>query len=157
MARDLPEEFFGPQIRIREYSLFENPSTPVQVKESWLDVQLCQHGSHGCGVKNSTGPLGVLRFPKSSSEEKFKAVFSSYKNIKVIRFSSMQDAFTGFSDKTREKLFRARMTRYASVWCCLNMNHTLSHIYYDMYWDEKPGWKPVPPRTPEDDNPPWQN
>lgn len=29
----------------------------------------------------------------------FKTVFSSFKDVKVIQFSSMQDAFTGFTDK----------------------------------------------------------
>lgn len=153
MLRDLPEIEFGPQIEFREYSIFENPYMPAQVKESWLDVQLCQDGSQGCEVTNSTGPLGVLKFPKSSSQEKFETVFSLYKDFKVIQFSSMQDAFLGFSDKTREERFRARMKRYVGIWCCVS-NHTPGHIYYDMYWDEKPGWKPMPPQTPEDDHPP---
>lgn len=26
--------------------------------------------------------------------------------------------------------------------------------HYDMYWDEKPGWNPVPPQTPKEDHPP---
>ncbi|WOG85716.1 hypothetical protein DCAR_0104908 [Daucus carota subsp. sativus] len=153
MLRDLPEIEFGPQIKFREYSLFENSLMPAQVKESWLDVQLCQDGTEGCGVTNSTGPLGVLKFPKRSSEEKFEAVFSLYKDMKVIQFSSMQDAFLGFSDKTTEEKFRARVKRYTGIWCCVT-NHTPGHIYYDMYWDEKPGWKPIPPQTPEDDHPP---
>lgn len=29
----------------------------------------------------------------------FKTVFSSFKDVKVIQFSSMQDAFLGFADK----------------------------------------------------------
>lgn len=40
-----------------------------QVKESWLDVNLCQEGSRGCEVSNSTSQAGVLKFPKRSSEE----------------------------------------------------------------------------------------
>lgn len=31
----------------------------------------------------------------------YMKVFSSFKDIKVIQFSSMQDAFSGFSDKAR--------------------------------------------------------
>jgi len=30
----------------------------------------------------------------------------------------------------------------------------IGHIYYDMYWDEKPGWKAIPPQSPEEDHPP---
>lgn len=29
----------------------------------------------------------------------FKTIFSSFKDVKVIQFSSMQDAFPGFTDK----------------------------------------------------------
>lgn len=97
MLKELPEEEFGRGINIREYSFLENPSLPkqvikikrgtaivifnlsvkivpcidalFQVKESWLDVQLCQGGSQDCNVSNSTTPPGVLRFPKNSKEE----------------------------------------------------------------------------------------
>ncbi|XP_042502286.1 arabinosyltransferase XEG113-like, partial [Macadamia integrifolia] len=154
MLKDLPEEEFGPRIDFREYSFLDNPLLPEQVKESWLDVQLCQEGSQGCHVTNETSQPGVLRFPKHSSEELLKTVFSSFKDVKVIQFSSMQDAFQGFSDKTREDKFRYRVKRYTGIWCCVE-NRTPGHIYYDMYWDEKPGWKPAPPKTPEDDHPPW--
>lgn len=34
----------------------------------------------------------------------YMKIFSSFKDIKVIQFSSMQDAFTGFSDKARTTL-----------------------------------------------------
>ncbi|KAF3575914.1 hypothetical protein DY000_02035324 [Brassica cretica] len=126
MLKEMPEEEFGPGIGIREYSFLDNPSLPKQVKESWLDVQLCQ----GCEASNITSSSGALKFPKRSNEDTFKAIFSSFNDVKVIKFSSVEDAFTGFSDKTP------------------------GHIYYDMYWDEKPGWKPVPPQTPEEDHPP---
>ncbi|XP_043717764.1 arabinosyltransferase XEG113-like [Telopea speciosissima] len=154
MLKDLPEEEFGPRIDFREYSFLDNPLLPEQVKESWLDVHVCQEGSQGCHVTNETSQPGVLRFPKHSSEELLKTVFSSFKDIKVIQFSSMQDTFQGFSDKKREDKFRDRVKRYVGIWCCVE-NHTPGHIYYDMYWDEKPGWKPAPPKTPKDDHPPW--
>ncbi|XP_065624957.1 arabinosyltransferase XEG113-like [Quercus suber] len=153
MLKELPEEEFGPRIDIKEYSFFDNPSVPRQVKDSWLDVKLCQEGSKDCHASNGTSPQGVLRFPKRSNEETFKAVFSSFKDVKVIQFSSMQDAFLGFSDKTREQKFRNRVKRYVGIWCCVT-DHTPGHIYYDMYWDEKPGWKPKAPQTPADDHPP---
>ncbi|CAH9080754.1 unnamed protein product [Cuscuta epithymum] len=154
MLKELPEEEFGPGISFREYSLFENPSMPREVKESRLDVQLCREESRGCQLSNSTGEKGILKFPKNSSEERFKTVFSSFKDVKVIQFSSMQDAFLGFSDKGREERFRKRVKRYVGIWCCVEKK-TPGHIYYDMYWDETPEWKPVPPLTPQDDHPRW--
>ncbi|KAK9277375.1 hypothetical protein L1049_006918 [Liquidambar formosana] len=154
MLKEHPEEEFGPGINIREYSFFDNPYMPKQVKESWLDVQLCQEGSQDCHVSNNTSSQGVLRFPKRSNEETYKTVFSSFKDVKVIQFSSMQDAFLGFIDKTREDRFRNRVKRYVGIWCCVE-NHSPGHIYYDMYWDETPGWKPIPPQNPADDHPPW--
>ncbi|CAJ1930786.1 unnamed protein product [Sphenostylis stenocarpa] len=53
----------------------------------------------------------------------------------------------------REDKFRNRVKRYVGIWCCV-LDHTPGHIYYDMYWDEKPEWKPLPPQTSADDHPP---
>ncbi|CAK9325397.1 unnamed protein product [Citrullus colocynthis] len=153
MLKELPEEEFGPGINFREYSFLENPLLPKQVKESWLDVQLCKQESEDCHASNDTVLPGVLKFPKGSNEDMFKAIFSTFKDVKVIQFSTMQDAFHGFSDKKREEKFRNRVKRYIGIWCCVE-NATPGHIYYDMYWDEKPDWKPHPPRTPEEDRPP---
>ncbi|KAM6592306.1 hypothetical protein CsatA_000009 [Cannabis sativa] len=151
MLKELPEEF-GPGIDIREYSFFENPSLPKQVKDSWLDVQLCEEGSQGCALNQTSRP-GVLKLPKRTNEETLKTALSLFKDVKVIQFSTMQDAFAGFTDQTREEKFRRRVKRYVGIWCCV-MDHTPGHIYYDIYWDEKPGWKPIPPQTPQDDHPP---
>lgn len=154
MLKELPEDEFGPRINFREYSFFENPLLPKEVKESWLDVQLCREGSQNCNISNSTSSSGVFKFPKHSNEETFKMVFSSLKDVKVIQFSTMQDAFLGFADKKREEQFENRMKHYVGIWCCVE-NHTPGHIYYDIYWDQKPDWKPIPPQTSADDHPPW--
>ncbi|KAJ6427880.1 hypothetical protein OIU84_023309 [Salix udensis] len=154
MLKEQPEEEFGPAINFREYSFLDNPSLPRHVKESWLDVQLCQEGAEDCGAPNKTSRPGILRFPKRSNEDMFKTTFSSFKDVKVIQFSSMQDAFGGFTDKRREEKFRNRVKRYVGIWCCVE-NHNPGHIYYDMYWDEKSDWKPMPPQSAEDDHPPW--
>ncbi|KAK7250704.1 hypothetical protein RIF29_33306 [Crotalaria pallida] len=154
MLKKLPEEEFGPGIDIKEYSILDNPSLPAEVKKSWLDVQLCKEGTQDCNASNDTNVGGLLKFPKHSSEETFMKVFSSFKDVKIIKFSSVQDAFTGFTNKDREEKFRNRVKRYVGIWCCA-LDHDPGHIYYDMYWDEKPEWKAVPPQTPEDDHPPW--
>lgn len=153
MLKELPEVEFGPGIDFREYSFFQNPRLPKQVKDSVLEVQLCDERSTRCLSDNQTRQ-GALRFPKHSNPEKFTEVFSLYKDVKVIQFSSMNDAFQGFTDKGREKRFRNRVKMYVGIWCCVQ-SHDPGHIYYDMYWDEKPGWKPEPPKTREDDHPPW--
>ncbi|KHN03113.1 hypothetical protein glysoja_049543 [Glycine soja] len=128
MLKKLPEEEFGPQIDFREYSILDNPSLPSEVKKSWLDVQLCKEGTQDCDASASNDTNvggGVLKFPKHSNEE-----------------------------TEREDKFRNRVKRYVGIWCCVP-DHTPGHIYYDMYWDEKPGWKAVPPQTSEDDHPPY--
>ncbi|CAL0311724.1 unnamed protein product [Lupinus luteus] len=154
MLKELPEEEFGPKIDIREYSILENSALPAEVKKSWLDVRLCKKGTKDCNASNNTTFGGALKFPKHSNEETFIEIFSSFKHVKVIQFSSLQDAFTGFTDKEREQRFRKRVKHYVGIWCCV-LDHTPGHIYYDMYWDEKPGWKPIPPQTSADDHPPW--
>eukprot|EP00268_Persea_americana_P045732 TRINITY_DN4680_c0_g1_i1.p1 TRINITY_DN4680_c0_g1~~TRINITY_DN4680_c0_g1_i1.p1 ORF type:complete len:642 (+),score=107.40 TRINITY_DN4680_c0_g1_i1:255-2180(+) len=154
MLKQLSEQDFGPGIDFREYSFLDNPLLPKMVKESLLEVELCDERSAHCHIANEKSDHGTFRFPKHSSEETFISVFSAYKDVKVIRFSSMEDPFQGFTDKERETKFRNRVKHYVGIWCCVQ-NRDRGHIYYDMYWDEKPGWKPAPPSTPEDDHPPW--
>lgn len=154
MLKDLPEAEFGPRIDFREYSFLQNPLVPKEVKESLLEVQLCDDRSVKCQITNETTRRGVLRFPKHSTQQMFIQVFSLYKDVKVIQFSSMEDAFQGFTDEAREEKFRKRVKRYVGLWCCVE-HRDRGHIYYDIYWDQKPGWKPEPPRTREDDWPPW--
>ncbi|GJM95799.1 hypothetical protein PR202_ga12577 [Eleusine coracana subsp. coracana] len=153
MLKDLPEEEFGPHIDFREYSFLENPSLPKQVKESLLEVQLCDDHNTGCSAANETSEHRPLLLPKNSTDQELLHVFSSYKNVKIIQFSSMVDAFRGFSDAAVEKKFRNRVKRYVGLWCCVQFRE-IGHIYYDMYWDEKSGWKPHPPETREEDHPP---
>nr|CAB3494077.1 unnamed protein product [Digitaria exilis] len=161
MMKDLPKEEFGPHIDFREYSFLENPSLPKEVKESFLEVQLCDDHSSRCSAVDGTDKHRPLRLPKNSTEEKVNCyffqllnIFSPYKSVKIIQFSSMVDAFGGFSDATVEAKFRNRVKRYVGIWCCVELRE-IGHIYYDMYWDEKPGWKPHPPETREQDHPPW--
>ncbi|KAH6762996.1 xyloglucanase 113, partial [Perilla frutescens var. hirtella] len=69
MLKEFPEEKLGPGINFREYYFLNNAHIPQQVKDSWLDVHLCQAGLPGCGVSNSTNLAGILKFPKRSTEE----------------------------------------------------------------------------------------
>ncbi|CAL9083821.1 unnamed protein product [Musa acuminata var. zebrina] len=154
MLHGLSEEEFGPQIHFREYSFLQNPSVPKHVKESLLNVQLCDAHSKGCNISDGTTSRGFIQFPRNSTEQMYMQVFSQYKDIKVLHFSSMANAFQGFNDEAREVKFRNRMKRYVGMWCCVE-NRDPGHIYYDIYWDEKPEWKPEPPRTSQDDHPPW--
>ncbi|XP_062211731.1 arabinosyltransferase XEG113-like isoform X2 [Phragmites australis] len=69
MLNDLPKEEFGPHIDFREYSFFENPSLPKQVKESLLEVQLCDDHSSRCSTANETNKHRIL-LPRNSTEQK---------------------------------------------------------------------------------------
>ncbi|KAK1318727.1 hypothetical protein QJS10_CPB04g01396 [Acorus calamus] len=153
MLKELPEEEFGQRIDFREYSFLDNPLLPSKVKDSRLEVQLCNDQSPNCHVANETTRPGILKFPEHGTQEMFMKVFPLYKDVKIIHFSSMENAFQGFIDKVREEKFKNRMKRYVGIWCCVE-NRERGHIYYDMYWDEKPDWKPKPPENAEDDHPP---
>ncbi|XP_026426630.1 arabinosyltransferase XEG113-like isoform X1 [Papaver somniferum] len=110
MLKEQSEETFGPKIDIREYSFVDNPLVvPKQVKESWFDVQQCQEGSPNCHAVTNTSRPGTFRFPKNRNEETCIWVFSSFKDVKALQFSSLQDAFSGFSDKAMEETFRNRL------------------------------------------------
>ncbi|KAK1271588.1 hypothetical protein QJS04_geneDACA004407 [Acorus gramineus] len=153
MLKGLPEEEFGQQIDFREYSFLNNPSLSKRVKDSCLEVQLCKGQSPRCHVAKETTQPGILKFPEYSSQETFLKVFSFYKDVKIIHFSSINNAFQGFIDKVREEKFRKRMKSYVGIWCCVQ-DHVPGHIYYDMYWDEKPNWKPKPPQSRAEDHKP---
>ncbi|XP_078446080.1 arabinosyltransferase XEG113-like [Wolffia australiana] len=156
MISELPEDYFGPKIDFREYSFFDNPRVPNEVISSRLQVELCEEGSDTCSsprVEVRRHNLRKLRLPKNSSEETIVQLLSPYSNTKVLEFSSMQNAFQGFSSQEKERKFRKRVQSYMGRWCCVE-NLTRGHIYYDMYWDEKPSWKPEPPKSKEEDHPP---
>eukprot|EP00253_Pinus_taeda_P011186 PITA_11186 len=148
------EEEFGPTIDIREYSFLENPRLPKEVKESKLNVEICDESTDGCVMNTDREQPEIVRLPRNRSEKQIKAALSAYKDLKVLKFTSMEHAFGGFSDKVKESKFRKRVKRYVGIWCCLE-GLEIGHIWYDMYWDEKPGWKPVPPATRQDDHYHW--
>lgn len=154
MLQKLSEEEFGPTIDFREYSFLENPRLPKEVKESKLNVEICDEHTDGCVMNTDREQPEILRLPRNRSEKQIKAALSAYKDVKVLKFASMEHAFGGFSDKVKERKFRNRVKRYVGIWCCRE-GLQRGHIWYDMYWDEKPGWKPVPPATIEDDHPNW--
>ncbi|XP_020694442.1 arabinosyltransferase XEG113-like [Dendrobium catenatum] len=143
MLRDQPFEEFGPNIDFREYSFLQNPRLPKQVKESFLEVKLCKQQSSKCHETNQTDRQGFIRLPMHSTQEMIVEFFSLYEDVKVIEFSSMMDAFQGFHNAVSERRFRNRVQGYVGIWCCV-MNKDPGHIFYDMFWDEKPDWKPVP-------------
>ncbi|MCO5586998.1 hypothetical protein L7F22_040943 [Adiantum nelumboides] len=141
---------FGPTIHFREYSFLNNPRLPQEVKQSRIKVKLCKKGSVGCGEEVE----GKFRLPRNSTDLEIFTALSNYKDVKALEFSSMNAAFRGFEDKEREAKFRNRVKKYTGIWCCAE-NLRRGHIFYDIYWDEKPGWKPIPPATQEDDHPPF--
>ncbi|GLJ12056.1 hypothetical protein SUGI_0183030 [Cryptomeria japonica] len=155
MLTSFPENDFGPNIDFREYSFLENPRVPKQVKESKLKVEMCdEEGIDGCIMSTTKEQTEVLKLPRNKSEKQVKAALLPYKDVKVLEFSSMNNALGAFSNKAKEMKFRNRVKRYVGIWCCLERLQR-GHIWYDMYWDEKPGWKPRPPATQEEDHPQW--
>ncbi|KAI5083262.1 hypothetical protein GOP47_0003005 [Adiantum capillus-veneris] len=150
MLEILDVHAFGPTIHFREYSFLNNPRLPQEMKQSRIKVKLCKKGSEGCGEEIE----GKLRLPRNSTDLEIFTTLSNYKDVKILEFSSMNASFHGFEDKEREAKFRARVKRYTGIWCCAE-NLQRGHIYYDIYWDEKPDWKPVPPATQQDDHPPF--
>lgn len=107
MLKELPEAEFGPGIDFREYSFLQNPRLSkrvtyiywtntqffhiiyaykwfsfylVQVKESFLEVQLCSEQSTRCHAANETARSGALRFPKHSTQDTVIYLFLSCYN-----------------------------------------------------------------------------
>ena len=58
--RNMDEKHFGRNIPVKEYSFLDNPRCPAQIKESRLNVQLCEADSTDpeCGDGNT--PLKLL-------------------------------------------------------------------------------------------------
>ena len=68
-----------------------HPHLLFQVKDSWLDVHLCQGGTPGCGVSNSTNsnstnPAGILKFPKRSKEETVIRILTRLSGFDFVSF-----------------------------------------------------------------------
>ncbi|KAH9540425.1 hypothetical protein CY35_14G004100 [Sphagnum magellanicum] len=152
MLADLDELEFGPGIGFREYSFLENPRVPHEVKTSILKVELCNENKD-CSSEKASISLGVLKLPKNKTEDQLVKAFDGYEHFKIFQFSTTEEAFGGFSDIVQEAKFKQRIKTYPGIWCCV-MDKTPGHIYYDIYWDHKPNWKPLPPATREDDHKP---
>jgi hypothetical protein len=152
MLADLDELEFGPGIGFREYSFLENPRVPHEVKTSILKVELCNENKD-CSSEMASISLGVLKLPKNKTEDQLVKAFDGYEHFKIFQFSTTEEAFGGFSDIVQEAKFKQRIKTYPGIWCCV-MDKTPGHIYYDIYWDHKPNWKPLPPATREDDHKP---
>ncbi|CAI5503493.1 unnamed protein product, partial [Closterium sp. Naga37s-1] len=139
-------------------------ATIAQVLKSKLAVQLCDEGSPDC-PSTPDGPADAIRMKKNTRQNEvpwggkwegrwvLKAVLSRYSDIKWIEFSSMVDSFGGWDDKAMERKFRWRLRQYVGIWCCVNAQP--GHIWYDLFNDEIPGWKPRPPANWTEDHPPW--
>ncbi|XP_074562452.1 arabinosyltransferase XEG113-like [Curcuma longa] len=69
MRSNLSEAEFGPQIDFREYSFLQNSLVPKHVKESVLDVQLCDTHTRGCNTSEKSTSQGFIRFPRNSTEQ----------------------------------------------------------------------------------------
>ncbi|XP_024520921.1 arabinosyltransferase XEG113 [Selaginella moellendorffii] len=150
MLKNMPEEEFGPAIDFREYSFLENPRVPQEIKTSRLSIRLCSRGKN-CSSEVSQG---AIELPINMTDTQLRDEFSRHKDVKILDFSTMKNVFGGFVDKDKALKFRRRLQRYTAIWCCLESLER-GHIYYDFFWDEKPGWKPLPPTRPENDHPPF--
>eukprot|EP00850_Spirogloea_muscicola_P010213 SM000059S18690 [mRNA] locus=s59:388939:393964:+ [translate_table: standard] len=157
MLKEMPGEGYGPVIPFREYSFLDNPRTPAAVLESKLDIKLCDKKSAKCpSSPRKTGVAAAgstLHLPKLSTENEIATALEPFRSLKLLEFSSMTDAFGGWDDKARQEGFEKRVWRYPGIWCCVNA--PIGHIYYDMFWDRTPGWKPRHPTGNEDNHPPW--
>ena len=57
---------------------------------------------------------------------------------KVLHFSSMEDAFGGFTTAADQDKFEGRIKQLASIWCCIRPPPKVpGHIWYDMLFDVK--------------------
>lgn len=152
MVNVLPEAEYGPQIGIREYSFLDNPLLDNKVKRSVLKVKLCTRNSTDCSPTNKASS-GVFKLPQNSTDEELTANLGVFNKYKILEFTTASDVFGGFTDTERGKKLKHRIKSYTGIWCCV-MDKIPGHIWYDIYWDEKPNWKPLPPATPADDHQP---
>ncbi|KAI4995877.1 hypothetical protein ZWY2020_037965 [Hordeum vulgare] len=136
-----------------EYTFLENPSLPKQVKDSFLEVRLCNEHSTRCSTANGTNKHRALLLPRNSTEQMLLDVFSSIRisrsYISRLWLMPSEVSLMRCGDEVSN-----RVKRYTGIWCCVEFRE-IGHIYYDMYWDDTPGWKPHPPQNREEDHPPW--
>lgn len=150
----LDEKEFGPVIPFREYSFLDNPRVPKSVLDSEVKVLLCKDGSSDCpSSPKSPAPHSTIRLPKNSRQNQILELLEPYKDIKIIQFSSMEFSFGGWDNPEMEKKFNWRLRHITGIWCCVNAHP--GHIWYDFFASEKPDWKPLPPKSWQEDHPAW--
>eukprot|EP00898_Chlorokybus_atmophyticus_P001329 jgi/Chlat1/2197/Chrsp17S02758 len=159
LLRPLPESEYGPNIPFREYSFFSNPRTPLKVKSSRVEVLVCDDDSDCkqlAAAAKGAGRAQARVVPHNMTDVQAKEAFGHLTDIAVLQFMSMKPShFAGFVDQDAASKFRRRMKEYTSIWCCVQPKPNLpGHIWYDIYHDQKPGWKPLPPQDRNSDRRP---
>ena len=139
--RPMPEQEAGLNISFREYSFFDNPMVPKEVVDSELTVELVEEcgGDTAClqgGGEADPSSVKKIVAQKNFSDVEVVKLLKNHKEVKVLKFSTMVGAFSGFEDPEKTEQFSNRLKRYAGLWCCIHAHP--GHIWYDMEFDVLP-------------------
>lgn len=139
--RPMPENEAGPNVDFREYSFFDNPSVPNKVLDSEVTVELVDACGGGAECSQGGGQAAPKSVKKIVAEKNFSDVnvvqlLENHKDAKVLKFSTMVGAFSGFEDPQKKEQFSNRLKKYAGLWCCIHAHP--GHIWYDMEFDVIP-------------------
>jgi len=130
---NLAPDMFGPPLRFREYSFFNNSRVPAVVRDSQISVRICDDPG-GCDAS----PAGAV-IPRGLKSEELKKALQPWKSEKVLRFEDAAGIFGGFTDKGDQLKFVERVKLMGSIWCCVQPEeeNKPGHIWYDLWWDIK--------------------
>mmetsp|Transcript_35964 Transcript_35964/g.88593 ORF Transcript_35964/g.88593 Transcript_35964/m.88593 type:complete len:683 (-) Transcript_35964:285-2333(-) len=141
--RPMPANEAGPNIGFREYSFFDNPSVPKEVLDSKVTVELVDTcgADKGSACSNGVGVAAPRTMDKIVTFKNFTDVdiehlLENHKDTKVLHFSTMVGAFSGFESQQNTQHFSNRLKRYAGLWCCIHAHP--GHMWYDMEFDVIP-------------------
>lgn len=116
-------------VDFREYSFLENERTPNSAKQNKAVVSVCDGGDAECGA-------GGLTVGPGTDSRGIRERLGSVPRTTRLHFTSMLDAFSGFSDASEDEEFRRFLNRIAGIWCCVAA--PTGHIWYDLQWDVVP-------------------
>lgn len=87
---------------------------PQSVKQSKVTVDVCSQRQGGCAASTA-----LVKLDAPLTDAAAVKLFAPLKDVKVLEFSTMLGAFSGFEAPEDQQRFQRRIKEYGGIWCCI--------------------------------------